>query len=225
MTDDAPTTGSAGTTPADTGRPAPGSRPATPDGGPADRPRRRRRLWIGLGAGLFGVLVLAMCAGTVGLAAVVGRTAGKVERATQGHDRVRTACLELETRLNRLSPPGAAPTPQRRATAIRDENAAVRPFLAELDELHQRRDGADPDDHDDDDRYVLDDRSDWDQGWLRLIDARVAYADALDRQAASGEPAFFIAPRTSDGEPVVDRLTAGPPACSGAVRRLAAPDL
>ncbi|MEV0727562.1 hypothetical protein [Polymorphospora sp. NPDC050346] len=226
MTDDAPASGRADPTPG-----GPGARAADPSAAktgptkpdePGERPRRRRRLWIAIAAGVFGTLVLVGCVGAAGLAVVLGRTADEVERVTHGRDRVQTACLELETRLNRLSPPGAAPTPQRRATAIRDENAAVRPFLVELDELRQRHDDGDLDDLDDDD---LDDRSGWEQGWLRLIDARVAYADALDRQAASGDPAFFIAPRTGEGRPVVDRLVEGPPSCAGTVRRLAAPDL
>ena len=46
------------------------------------------------------------------------------------------ACLELETRLNRLVPPGATGgDPRRRADAVRDENTAARPLLVELETM------------------------------------------------------------------------------------------
>jgi hypothetical protein len=61
--------------------------------------------------------------------------------------------------------------------------------------------------------------------WQQLVDARVAYADALDRQAGGGEPAFFIPPTTDGGRSVTDRLEGGPEWCAASVRRLAAPDL
>jgi hypothetical protein len=52
------------------------------------------------------------------------------------------------------------------------------------------------------------------------------FADALDRQARSRTPAFYVAPRTADGRAVTDDLVDRSPApCAGALRRLAAPDL
>src|SRR6185295_6933031 len=102
--------------------------------------------------------------------------------------RVEQACLELETRLNRLIPPGAVGgDPGRRAAAIRDENAAVRPFLAELESA----DGGWSDR-----RYEH--RREWVAAWRLMVDARTAFADALDRQVTAGEPAFFTAPRERD---------------------------
>ena len=111
-------------------------------------------------------------------------------------------CLELETRLNRLIPPGATTTPAARATAIQDENAAVRIYLTRT---HSQRDA---------------------DAWRQVVDARTAYAESLQQQAKTRTPAFFVAPRTSDGRAVADQLarwSAAP--CAGAIRRLAAPDL
>jgi len=59
-----------------------------------------------------------------------------------------------------------------------------------------------------------------------VLDARTAYAEALDLQAKSRTPAFFVAPRAPDGRTVTDLLIQWSPApCAGPVRRLAAPDL
>jgi hypothetical protein len=108
----------------------------------------------------------------------------------------------LEQRLNRLVPPGATATPQARAVAIRDENTAVRIYVTVV--RHPRDQDA----------------------WRQVLDARTAYAEALDRQAKSRTPAFFVTPRTPDGRPVTDLLIRWSPApCAGPVRRLAAPDL
>ena len=63
-------------------------------------------------------------------------------------------------------------------------------------------------------------------GWRRLLDARTAYAEALDRQARARTPAFFVAPRDRDGRGLAGELIDGSPApCAGVVRRLAAPDI
>jgi hypothetical protein len=111
-------------------------------------------------------------------------------------------CLELERRLNRLAPPGAAAGPAARAIAIRDENAAVRIYL---DQLHVQRD---------------------EDAWRQLLDARTVFADALDRQAKSRTPAFYVAPRTTAGQAVADELEQWSPAqCAGPIHRLAAPEL
>ncbi|PRY28237.1 hypothetical protein [Pseudosporangium ferrugineum] len=112
------------------------------------------------------------------------------------------ACLELEQRLNRLVPPGATTTPQGRAVAVRDENAATRIYVNQVG----------------DDRAV--------DGWRQLLDARTSYAEALDAQVKSRTPAFFVAPRTGDGRAVTDELDRFSPApCAGPIRRLATPDL
>jgi predicted alpha-1,6-mannanase (GH76 family) len=67
---------------------------------------------------------------------------------------------------------------------------------------------------------------DWIESWRQLVDARITYADALDREAGGGEPAFFVAPQGRHGTPVVERLTDdSPDSCGGAIRRLAGPDL
>jgi hypothetical protein len=61
--------------------------------------------------------------------------------------------------------------------------------------------------------------------WRQLLDARTVFADALDRQAKSRTPAFYVAPRTDDGLAVTDQLIQWSPApCAGPVRRLAAPE-
>jgi hypothetical protein len=100
---------------------------------------------------------------------------------------------------------------EERAVAVRAENAAVRPFLGELEQLRGERDET---------------WRDWIESWRQLVDARIAYADALDRQATGAEPAFFVAPQGRHGTPVVERLTDhSPDSCDGAIRRLAGPDL
>jgi hypothetical protein len=196
-----------------------GAEPGTTagDAAPTDRARRRRRLII---AGAVTVAVLVVLAGCLAVGALVGTGARLADRADDGErrrDRLDVACLELEDRLNRLSPPGATGgDPRRRAGAIRNENAAVRPILVELELVTERN-------RDDGERRRPDARVD---GWRQLVDARTAYAEALDRQATGGEPAFFLAPRAADGGEVVEALERrGPDSCSGAVRRLGRPDL
>ncbi|MEO3743783.1 hypothetical protein [Plantactinospora sp. B5E13] len=213
--DDPPFVGATG--PADPGG---GTGTVRPDDGTGRRgrtdpaARRRRRLLVGGGVAAA-VLVLLVC-GVLGAAAAgFGRLANRVERGHEVRDRAETACQDLERRLNRLVPPGAARNPGQRASAIRDENAALRPFLSEIERLPGWRD-------DDDDDEVGDGRLD---AWRRLVDARSSYADALDRQVTAGEPAFFVAPRDHRGRPVLERLTRGPESCAAAARRLAAPDL
>jgi hypothetical protein len=86
--------------------------------------------------------------------------------------------------------------------AVRDENAAVRIYVDELT-----------------DRQAQD-------GWRQLLVARTAYAEALDVQAKSKTPAFYVPPRAADGAAVSDQLIGrSPESCAGAVRRLAVPDL
>ncbi|GAA3757137.1 hypothetical protein GCM10022225_47990 [Plantactinospora mayteni] len=179
--------------------------------------RRRRRLTIGGIAGAA-VLVLLVCGCLGAFAAGLGRFARESDRERTAQARGDSACRELEKRLNRLTPPGATGSPGERAAAIRDENAAVRPFLSEIERLRGWWD----DDRDDDPDEGRGGRG---ESWQRLVDARTSYADALDRQVTNGEPAFFIAPRDPAGRPLVDRLQRGPDECAAAARRLAAPDL
>ncbi|MEV0713666.1 hypothetical protein [Asanoa sp. NPDC050611] len=153
--------------------------------------RRRRQLIIGgIVAAVVLVVVAACGAGVVGVA--------RFADAVDGEGRVGEACEALEVRLNRVAPPGSTAGPRERALAIRNENAAVRPFLDEL-----RRD-------DDDDRLV--------RRWTALVDARTSYADALDRQVRGGAPAFFVGPGSQ-------RLASRHHDCAASVRRLSAPDL
>jgi hypothetical protein len=173
--------------------------------------RPRYRWLIVAGVVVAAVLLLALCAGAGVVATTLARGAWDGAEPRGGWPRAGGPCLALEERLNRLAPPGAAPGPRERAVAIRNENAAIRPFLADLEQ--NRRDI---------DSHRRHDRID---DWRRLVDARVAYAEALDRQVRTGEPAFFVAPRDNRGRPVADALerTSGP--CAAAVRRLAKPDL
>ncbi|MGI5214208.1 hypothetical protein [Plantactinospora sp. CA-290183] len=192
----------------------------TPDPAPAEPGpsgpvnRRRRRLTIAAIAGAA-VFVLLVCGCFGALAATFGKLAREADHGRQVHARAESACADLEKRLNRLTPPGATVNPGQRAAAIRNENAALRPFLSEIDRLP----GQWRDEDDDEDASRRDD------GWRQLLDARTSFADALDRQVTNGEPAFFLAPQDRDGRPMLDRLQRGPEACAAAARRLAAPDL
>lgn len=178
---------------------------------PADAATRRRRRLLAIGGGVLAALVIAVCAGGIAVISAINGIADRAEENERSVTRTDAACVELERRLNRLVPPGAAEGTRDRATAVRNENAAVRPFLAEIGQLpgHSRE-------H----------RQDWVDAWSRLVEARSAYAGALDRQATGGEPAFFVPPQGQRGKPVVERLVdAGPDSCDGSVRRLASPDL
>jgi hypothetical protein len=204
-------TGPAG---APTGRASAGTRPGArtsttrtgsgkPTGSEAEtRKRRRRRLVVAGIAAAAALIVIALCAG--GLAVLRAVSGFRDDAADAREDRrLRDgACLELEGRLNRLVPPGATTTPQARAVAVRDENAATRIYVGRLD-----------------DQRVED-------GWRELLDARTAFAEALDAQAKSRTPAFFVAPAPRDGVALADQLARwSPAACAGPIRRLAAPDL
>ena len=176
---------------------------ATAAAGPPDeRQRRRRRLFVaGIVAGAA-VIVIALCAG---LLAVVSAVDGVRDRAGDAREERRLReddCAQLEQRLNRLVPPGATTGPAARATAVRDENAAVRIYLGVL---HRQRD---------------------EDAWRELLDARTVYADALDRQAKTRAPAFYVSPRAADGTAVAEELEQwSPAACAGPIRRLAVPEL
>ncbi|MFY1675286.1 hypothetical protein ACN27G_36030 [Plantactinospora sp. WMMB334] len=214
MTDDATTPAADDTT---TGAQRPDPAAPQPDPGarqPDPAARRRRRLTIAVIAGAA-VVVLLVCGCLGAFAAGLGRFTRESDRERTAQARAESACRDLEKRLHRLLPPGATDSPGQRAAAIRDENAAVRPFLSDVERLRGWWD-ADPDD---------DERRGRGQYWQQLVDARSSYADALDRQVTNGEPAFFLAPRDPLGRPVVDRLQHGPEECAASARRLAAPDL
>jgi hypothetical protein len=193
------------TTPSHTG-------PQPPANAEPRQRRSRARVWLAVGiiAGLLAILAVA------GVAVfVMGRFFHRLDQTAEGQVRAQDACIALETRLNRLTPPGATSEPAARAHAIRDENAAMRLFLGDIERL--RNDwqvGTDGD------------RDDWVGWWRELLQARTTYAEALDRQARADEPAFFVAPRTRNGGPVLERLDLiAPQECHGPIRRLAAPDL
>ena len=172
--------------------------------GPENDPAlRRRRRWFVAGiAAAAALVVIALCAGTVAVVEFVGDFRGRTDEARDDRRARDGDCLALEERLNRLLPPGVTTTPQARAVAVRDENAAVRIYVAQVPDVPDQ------------------------DGWRQLLDARTAYAEALDRQAKSRTPAFFVAPRTADGRAVTDQLVRWSPApCAGPIRRLAAPDL
>jgi hypothetical protein len=169
----------------------------------ADEQARRRRRWfvvaISVGAA---IIVIALCAGALSILDAVNGVRDRAGDARAAREQRDNGCLELERRLNRLTPPGATTGPAARATAIRDENAAVRIYLGDL--KGQRTE----------------------DGWRQLLDSRTVYADALDRQAKSRTPAFYVAPRTGDAQTVADQVAEESPApCAGPIRRLAAPDL
>lgn len=181
---------------------------ATPE--PAPRPRSFFRrywwLWTVLAVVLAGVVTLAVVA-----AMVVVDSIRAGERADRRDVAAARACGELETRLNRLTPPGATKGPGQRAAAIRAENAATAPFLAELDGLDQDRGGRWR-------GYV--------SAWHGLVDARAGYAAALDLEASGSQRAFFLLPRAAGGRSAVDVLSDEQPRrCDGVLRRLAHPDL
>jgi hypothetical protein len=169
---------------------------------PDERLRRRRRWFIAAVSAAAALVVIALCAGTVGLVSAVGGFRERAANSREDRQLRDSDCLELEQRLNRLVPPGATSTPQARAVAVRDENAAVRIYVNEVRERRNQ------------------------DGWRQLLDARTAYAEALDVQAKSRTPAFFVAPRTTDGGAVSDQLVSwSPGACAGPIRRLASPEL
>ena len=189
-------------------RPDPGAAPRSRAGrfslaGPEDDPqKRRRRRWflgaVGAGAAL---IVLALCAGALAVIASVSDFREDADDVREDRAYRDSACLELEQRLNRLIPPGATGSPQDRARAVRNENVALRLHLGRLDAAH-----------------TVD-------GWRQLLDARTAYAEALDAQGPR-TPAFYVAPRTGDGRAVTDELVRlSPDPCGGPIRRLQSPDL
>ncbi|GIF50472.1 hypothetical protein DFJ67_3090 [Asanoa ferruginea] len=174
----------------------------------SDKLDNRRQRWLIIGAVVVAVVVvIGACAG-IGIGAV--RVVDAVGDGGHRLLRVDDACQALEVRLNRVAPPGSASGPRERATAIRDENAAIKPFLDEITAGRRDNDR-------DDDRLLAE--------WTQLVDARTAYADALDRQVSTDAPAFFVAPRNDRGNAVVERLEDRHDDCAASVRRLAAPDL
>jgi hypothetical protein len=195
-------------TPTETPTGTPTGTRTSASGDAGGKERRRRQWWIGAIIAGVVVLVLLACGGI----ALIGAGFRHAVRSAEDHDRdkqrVRAACVELERRLNRLAPPGSTRDQKSRAAAVRAENAAVRPYQDELDSGSDR--GW---------------RDRWAGQWRQLVDGRAAYADALDRAAAGGEPAFYLPPQTNEGRSVAERLERGPDQCAASVRRLAAPDL
>jgi hypothetical protein len=172
-------------------------------GGVSDPRQRRRRQWfvaaISVGAA---IVVIGLCAGALSFVSASGDSEDRADAARDFRQQREQGCLELERRLNRLTPPGAAASPAARATAVRDENAAVRIYV---DGLRSQPD---------------------EDAWRQLLDARTVFADALDKQAKSRTPAFYVSPRTTGDRVVTDDLADRSPAsCAGSIRRLAAPDL
>ena len=171
-------------------------------GAPGARERRRRRWFVaGIAAGAA-LIVIALCAGTVAVFSAIDGFQDRNDEVREARRLREGECLGLEQRLNRLVPPGSTTTPQARAVAIRDENSAVRIYVSQL---------RNPGDQD---------------GWRQLLDARTSYAEALDVQARSRTPAFYVPPRAPDGAAVTDELVDwSPEPCAGPIRRLAVPDL
>jgi hypothetical protein len=170
------------------------------------RARRRRRLIVAGVAVGAALIMFAICAGGLALLSAVGAFTDDARDGRQQAHLRDISCLDLEGRLNRVAPPGSTVNPAGRAAAIRNENAALRPYLGEVE--------------------LRGDREETLTGWRQLLDARTAYAEALDKQAPSRTPAFFLAPRAGDGLAVADQLAQrSPAACAGSIRRLAAPDL
>jgi hypothetical protein len=148
------------------------------------------------------LIVIALCASGLAILRTVDAFRDDAANAREDRHLHDSACLELEDRLNRLVPPGATTTPQTRAAAVRNENAATRVYVNRLS--NQR---------------VSD-------GWRELLDARTSYAEALDAQAKARTAAFYVAPAPRDGVLLADQLAQwSPDACAGSIRRLAAPDL
>lgn len=165
--------------------------------------QRRRRQWFVAGISIgAAVIVIALCAGALAVVDAVSDVRDTASDAREARELRDRNCLELEQRLNRLNPPGAAANPAGRAVAVRDENSAVRIYVGEISDTRAQ------------------------DGWRQLLDARAVYADALDRQAKSRTPAFYVPPKNGDNKPVADDLVEwSPAACAGPLRRLAAPDL
>lgn len=191
MTDEEPDTG------AITVEPEP--EPASPAGQRLSR--RRRRFVIGIAVAAV-VVLAALCAGAFGIVAAVHGARDRAGVAAENRQQRTTACLELEKRLNKLTPPGATTTPENRAAAVQSEDAALRIYIGEVTD--QRTADA----------------------WRQMLDARTTYAEALAVQTTSKTPAFYVAPKAGGGQPVADELVGwSPSACAGSIRRLAVPDL
>jgi len=166
------------------------------------REHRRRRLFIAGVSAAAALVIAALCAGGISVGSAVNSMRNRAADASEARRLRENDCLELESRLNRLVPPGSTVSPAARAVAIRDENAAVRIYVGLL---NSQRD---------------------EDGWRQLLDARTVYADALDGQAKTRTPAFYVAPRTTAGQTVADELEQWSPAqCAGSIHRLAAPEL
>src|SRR6266508_1928514 len=89
----------------------------------------RRLWWLWL---TLAVSVTVVVAALVTITVFGVRSVRAGERSDRAYDTAVRACADLETRLNRLAPPGAARSARQRADAVRAENAAVAPFLTEL---------------------------------------------------------------------------------------------
>jgi hypothetical protein len=176
--------------------------PADPNTAEGRRQRRRRQYFVAGISVAAAIIVIGLCAGALGIVSAVGGFRDRAADARDNRAQQNTACLELEQRLNRLAPPGAATTPAARAVAVRNENTAVRIYVTQSSSVRDQ------------------------DAWRQLLDARTAYAEALDQQVKAHTPAFYVAPRADDGTAVADQLVRwSPQPCAGAIRRLATPDL
>ena len=159
--------------------------------------RRSRRLVIAAVVAAV-VVVLGACTAPIGAVRLVGAVD---EASADGRDRARVddACRALEVRLNRVAPPGPRAGPHA-AAAIRNENAAVKPFLDELRRVRRARPG----------------RRRRPAG--EQVDGAVEPAPPTRTRSTgrppSGAPAFFVdTAATTAADPVIERL-------EGRVRRL-----
>ncbi|MBM2622516.1 hypothetical protein JIG36_44145 [Actinoplanes sp. LDG1-06] len=173
-----------------------------PSGEPDERQRRRRRWWVaGISIGAA-IVVIALCVGSLAVISAVSGVRDRADDAREARALRDQSCLDLERRLNRLTPPGSTTTPNARAAAIRNEDSALRIYLNE----------------------VTDERSQ--DAWRRILDSRTVYADILERLAKSPSAPFYLPPKNDSGVLLTDELVDWSPAsCTGPIRRLAAPDL
>ncbi|MBL7254911.1 hypothetical protein [Paractinoplanes lichenicola] len=148
------------------------------------------------------IVVIALCVGGLSVIDAVSGVRDRADDARETRAVRDQNCLDLELRLNRLTPPGATTSVPARAAAIRNENEAIRIYLTQ----------------------VADERAQ--DAWRRILDARTVYADTSERLVKSPTQPFYLPPKNDRGVPLADDLLEwSPQSCAGPIRRLAAPDL